>query len=351
MANVGRSRRSAGNKGFLVSQLVWYLHGSLVMMKVNVSRAGMPAAELPPEIWQEIVDLVCDHGRDMHRMEVRETMCALQVTNRLLHDLCTPYLYRSVYILSEHSYRSYLASFRKTEDAPKSLPKHLMIPIRVDLGSPRNKIVPLDNREMLEVRRLCLLRQIVVYDYICLNLLEEFSGAHPVLVQTQFNLEMGPQGHDFANLRRLCLSRESIYLGLLASLRCPVLEDVVLLRPMIDGLDANVTAYDLREAVSERKVNPRFTMLNGLARTIDNPGFSRIQRSNSFFDEFSRLSWVAELDLFRVSADHEDDMDDYSSFMQFVEQSIMDGSLWHYCRQEGRRCGQESGLGLALVPY
>lgn len=312
------------------------------------------AAQLPPELWQEIIELVCDRGHGMSDMHVREDVCALQRTCRLFYDVCTPIIYENVYVQSKHGYDAYMQSLDSTtRGARRPYPRVLCL---LGFTWPRSLHRSSLLSTLPRVKRLALFVG-GAWGLTASDLsesIEEYAGHLPLFSSPE------SVGDRFDRLQRLCLIDAGFENSIEFCLSCPNLRDVVLMFPFLGGLEVSIVVDRLRDIVRDRRSDPRITVLNALAKTIDNPGFSWIQRSNTFLDDLARSIHMVDLQLYRHSADHEGLGSheigtalhlDESPFSHFVEKSVCEGSLYDYCRAEGRRCGQATGLGLALVPW
>lgn len=310
------------------------------------------AVQLPPELWQHIIDMISLKGRSLHLMAVRETMCNLQQSCKLFYEICTPIIYQNCYIISNHGYHNYLASVNSsgyTKPAPRNL---LLSGIRA-LSDPRPLIEAISG-----VSRLHLL---VDGDWspTIFELpehLEEYAGQHP-LYTTVSDLWTR-----FDRLERMCLIDNSFVNQIVLALRCPSMQEVIMISPfgMQSIMDITETIQWLTAPVKQRMSTPRITILSPLARTIDNPGFRRIQDTNVFLDNLARSIYMVDLPLYRLSAEYEGPgggdgsqrfLAEDSPFQDFVQGALGAGKLFEYCRRDGFRCGQASGLGMALVPW
>lgn len=301
------------------------------------------AKELPFELWQQVIDIVCDGGRAMCEMSTREMMCSLQQTCQVFYDICTPIIYRHAYILSEHGWKSYLAN-----TTPKRQYGIKVLMIFANPGCIEEENIELN---LASMEKFCCLPSAIPAS-LRRNLLNviEWTGTPYWSPETVHSM--------FPRLRRVCLGgiqQPNFFTHLGSFLSLTTLDQIIVLRPELKHLDATFLARELAEPILKRRCSPHVTILNGLAKTIDNPGFSRIQRSNSFFDALAREPAFAEFTIHRLSLDVEEmscvSGDDVSPFAQFVEESLTDGTIWRYCQAEGRICGQSTGLGLAVVPY
>lgn len=287
----------------------------------------------------------------MHEMTIRETICQLQLTCRLFYEICTPIIYQNCYILSTHGYYSYLKSINSFE-FPKRKPRKLLLSGTADDCDPRPLI---ENLQELTSLHLLVDGWWSPTIFELPTSLVEYAGQLP-----QFTTPLDL--HDrFRNLRRLCLIDNSFVQQISINLGCPNLEEVVLIAPfgVHSTIDLTTSVHWLTEKLKLRSCNPRITVLSPLAKTIDNPGFRRIQDINLFLDNLARSIHMVDLQLYRLNSEHEGPgggdsqrfLTDLSPFQDFVERSLSDGTLFDYCRKEGRRCGQSTSLGLALVPW
>lgn len=299
---------------------------------------------LPIEIWQDIINIVGDHGRALKDGVVRHDILSLQRTCRLFHAICTPMLYQNVYISGGKS------GLKKYCEAITKLPQCNRQPsIFVVLDDPEHdegriwtQLASLVNFGNTKRAIFMMSEAPEGFSFINAEKLEDYIGDFPNGLYCEFSL--------FGSLKRMVILGGLLDLICERALWIPLLEELVIVIPIIPFSHTHIwTPDDSSQAVKQRL---RVTCIFPRARTINDLHFNLIQRRQDWIQGFRH----AGLTLYLINTDEpsssvqlDEQLGSDTPFRATLMQMFLDGSIYDWCRDHARLCGQQTGL--TIMPF
>lgn len=301
---------------------------------------------LPIEIWHDIINLVCNHGKALWDGAVRRDMLSIQRTCKLLYAICTPILQQNVYITTGYDG---LAQYCRCIHNGKFSNRHPSVFAVVEHAGADSSEAAVVGIQLHSIIRFDMTKRLMVmmgpnaFDVLRTSdtrIMEEYIG--------NLSLSSSLDPSKFVNMRRMTVLGGNLVQLCAKAVKLPMLEELLIIIPNI------VLAHDWlsQHSAETARQSLRVTCIFPRARTINDSNFNLIQQRQDSIQVFHR----GEMTLYLVntaepcaSGHLDDQLNIDSPFRNFVTQGCLNGRIYDWCREHARPCGQETGL--TVMPF